>query len=114
MAALYLGVSDTVTIVLGHEAVKVAAALDKLPVRLVVNHGYNDGPSGSMRLGLQRISAMGRAVLVAVSDQPKLTHSDLTGLLDDAAQNGSQKITIPFYGRRAAIPLLFPRPSRGV
>ena len=108
MAALYLGVSDAVTIVLGHEAEKVARALDKLPVHLVINPGYADGLSGSMRLGLQNISARGRAVLVGVSDQPRLAHADLTGLLDDFAQTGAQKITIPFYGTACGNPIVIP------
>ena len=108
MAMLYLGVSDAVTIVLGHEAEQVAQTLDKLPVRLRVNPGYADGLAGSMRLGLQNISAMGRAVLVGVSDQPKLVHTDLIGLLDDFAQTGAEKITIPFYGAARGNPIVIP------
>ncbi|MCB4768205.1 molybdopterin-binding/glycosyltransferase family 2 protein [Ancylobacter sp. Lp-2] len=67
-----------VIVVTGHDAAKVRAALDGLPVQLIHNPDYAEGLSSSIRVGLGAVPPEAPAAAVLLGDMPKV-HA---GLID--------------------------------
>ena len=90
-----------VTVVLGHEAELVAAALAGIDARLVVNGRFGDGQMTSVHCGL---AAAGKAdnFMIVPADMPRLSAADCEALLaaHEAAPKG--RVTVPFRGEGAA------------
>ncbi len=106
-AALGSRLSEVV-VVLGHEARQVAAALDGLEVRTVVNPDYRRGQSASVRAGLAAAAPDARAALFLPADQP-LVSSRLIDRLIAAWAGCEGAIAVPVrHGDRGA-PVLFDR-----
>lgn len=83
-----------VTVVLGHEAERVAAALRDLPVTTVVNPDHAAGQGGSVRFGLAA-APEAEATLLALSDQPRLSVADCAALLAAHRAEAAGRITVP-------------------
>jgi len=86
-----------VVVVLGHYAEQIRPRLQGLDVRIVQNPDPEEGQVSSQRMGLASLNAAHDAVLVALSDQPLLTASDIVDLID------------AFASRPAGIELVFPQ-----
>jgi molybdenum cofactor cytidylyltransferase len=69
-AATLAGGLDAVTVVVGHEAEAVRAALEALDVSFTVNDAYADGQAASVRAGVEAVRGSADAVLVALGDMP--------------------------------------------
>ena len=109
-AKAYLACSDHVTVVLGHEAERVRAALAGLPVSFVDNLDYAAGQQSSVRAGLARVKPEGGDVLIGLADQPLLRAEDLHGLLAAFADEGGETIVIPYRGADRGNPIVLPLP----
>lgn len=103
----YRAVSDRVTVVLGHEASKVRAALSGMDVHCVVNPDYQSGRQSSAKFGLGRAVLDRDGLMIGLADQPMLTAADLSGLLRAFYASGAQNIAIPFFGEERGNPILF-------
>jgi len=88
---------DEVVVVLGHYAEQIRPRLQGLDVRIVQNPDPEEGQISSQRAGLASLNTTHEAVLVALSDQPLLTTSDIVDLID------------AFASRPAGIELMFPQ-----
>lgn len=71
-----------VIVVVGHESEKVCAALTGTDTQIVHNPDYEQGQVTSIRCGLQRVKKESRTVIVALGDQPRLSHDDIVLLLN--------------------------------
>ena len=96
---------DDVLVVVGHEHERIAAALEGLDVRQIVNAEYASGMGSSFRTA---VAALGdsEAAMFALADQPLLTAADYRRLLH-AHQAGSPGIVSVRYGDVTAPPHLF-------
>ena len=97
---------DEVVVVLGAEAEAVAATLEGLPIRTVVNPLHAEGQSTSLRAGLDALGLDVAAVVVALGDQP-LPEPLLIGRLVGAFRATGRPIAVPRYRDGRGNPVLF-------
>lgn len=100
-----------VTVVTGFEADRIKAALVDLPVTFCHNPDFQSGQQSSVVLALQQKSNAS-ATLIGLGDQPILTPSDLTQLLDAHRAADQNKISIPVHDLRRGNPLVLPASLR--
>jgi molybdenum cofactor cytidylyltransferase len=96
-----------VVVVLGHEAARVAVALDGLPVETVINPAYVEGMHASLRAGIARVPDACDAALVLLSDMPLVTPRMIAELVDRYRAGGD--LVISLYGEVQAPPTLYAR-----
>jgi molybdenum cofactor cytidylyltransferase len=74
---------DEVVVVLGHEAERIASALELPPgARVAVNEDYEAGQSASLRTGLSSLDSRADAAAILLGDQPGLTSAAIRKVLD--------------------------------
>lgn len=107
-----------VLVVLGHEAGRVRAALDDLPVRFVTNADHADGMGRSIACGVSAIAALDgpdavNAALVVLGDMPWLRAADIERIVAAHRASTQHLIAVPEAGagdeRRRGNPVLWPR-----
>ena len=81
IAALFGAGVVEVVVVIGHYAAAIEAELACLPVKRIINPNPDAGQGASLRIGLRHLSAEVRAVIVALADQPLVTHDDVSALI---------------------------------
>ncbi len=101
----------SVTVVTGHEAERVAAALEGLPVRLVRNERHADGQMTSVRSGVLAATAAD-GWLICLGDQPALTAADIDHLVEAFAQAPPGRILVPLWQGRRGNPIILPASAR--
>jgi len=91
---------EGVIVVLGHEAERVAAALD-LPAGAVVvaNPLHRDGQSASLRAGLDRAPGGAAAALVLLGDQPEVRTDAIAALVEAHAVSDAPILRAAYRGR---------------
>ncbi|MEA1675245.1 molybdopterin-binding/glycosyltransferase family 2 protein [Nitrospirillum sp. BR 11163] len=97
-----------VTVVLGHQAAEVRAALRGLDVRFIEAADHAQGLSASLKAGLAGVAGGGAGVLVCLGDMPRVTadtHRRLLARFDEAA---GQAIVVPVAEGRRGNPVLWP------
>jgi len=105
--ALAAGLSPLV-VVLGHEAGRLRAELQDLPLAFAVNPAYTGPTSGSLHQGLNALSSDVDAVVVMLGDMVRVTTETLAMLI--AAAGGTEApLVVSRYGEVTAPPLLFRR-----
>jgi molybdenum cofactor cytidylyltransferase len=105
--AVEAGLSPVV-VVLGHEAERVAAALDGLPVVTVVNPAHREGMHRSLQHGIQHVPADCAAAVVLLADMPFVTAAMLEALVA-RFRNGAEPLILSLYGEVQAPPTLYAR-----
>ena len=105
-------VSDyAVTVVTGHQADAVRAALRGAPVICAHNRRFEDGQMTSVDAGLRSAPAAAD-YLLALGDQPDINESSLRALLA-AHHNGAQgRITVPMVNGQRGNPIVIPAALR--
>ena len=102
---------DEVIVVVGHEADKVAAALDGLPVRPVFNPHHASGQATSVATGIGALAADVSDVMIGLGDMPLLTADMMDRLLrahlDQADHH--RRITMPLVGGKRGNPVVWGR-----
>lgn len=93
---------DPLVIVLGHEAERVAAALNE---PCVVNQRYRDGRATSVRTGAEAVPDDAAAVVVLSVDEPRPAYI-LRRLIDEHAAQGAL-ITVPTHDSVRGHPPVF-------
>jgi molybdenum cofactor cytidylyltransferase len=99
---------DPVVVVVGHEADRVAAALDGLGVELVHNDDYGTGQASSVRTGVAAVADRADAVVVALGDMPAVSPTTVETLVDAYAAGVGDALATAYEGRRGN-PVLFDR-----
>jgi CTP:molybdopterin cytidylyltransferase MocA len=104
--AVEAGLSPVV-VVLGHEAERVAAALDGLPVVTVVNPAHREGMHRSLQHGIRHVPADCAAAVVLLADMPFVTLPMLRRW--SRASGGAEPLVLSLYGEVQAPPTLYAR-----
>ncbi len=107
---------DPVVVVLGHEAVRVGAALAGTRVRLVRNERHLDGMASSIAAGLASLDLSADGVLLCLGDMPLIRTDTIEGLLDafERATGASpatavRPIIVPIHRGQCGHPVLWHR-----
>ncbi len=98
----------SVTVVTGHEAEAVEAALAGRPVRIVRNPQFGDGLASSLRRGLAALPAEAEAVVVLLGDMPWIRADHVDRVLD-GFDPAAPAIVVPEHAGRRGNPVLWPR-----
>lgn len=98
-----------VVVVLGAEADRIRAEIADLPLRVVLNAGWQEGLASSLRATVEAAEGAqpaARGLLVLPADQPRLTAAHLRAL-DVAQRAGGAAIVASDYGDHRGPPALF-------
>ncbi|MEM8485179.1 MAG: nucleotidyltransferase family protein [Bacteroidota bacterium] len=68
-------------VVLGHEAARVKAALQGLPVEFVVNEAFAEGMGTSISVGVKKAGVATAGFLVCLSDMPLITTEEYNAII---------------------------------
>jgi molybdenum cofactor cytidylyltransferase len=99
---------DKVVVVLGADAVEVKKRVKFGEELVVVNSGFAEGMSSSLKLGLKHVGREAEAVIIALGDQPFVLPTTIDMLV--AAYKGSRaRIVVPTYRGARGNPVLFDR-----
>jgi molybdenum cofactor cytidylyltransferase len=101
--------ADRVLVVLGAEAELIVSSIELGGVKTVINPDWQQGMSGSIRLGLSALPTTAKAALLVLCDQPLITASHYQSLLQSWQANPEQIIASRYHDN-IGVPALFPRP----
>ncbi|AXG09875.1 nucleotidyltransferase family protein [Haloplanus rubicundus] len=99
---------DPVIVVVGHEADRVAAALNGLDVELVQNDAYATGQASSVREGMRAVPDRADAAVVALGDMPFVAPATVGRLVDAYAAGAGDALAAAHDGHRGN-PVCFDR-----
>jgi molybdenum cofactor cytidylyltransferase len=100
-------VVDERVAVVGHEAERVRAALDGLPIKVVRNRRYAEGQSTSVRAGIRAAEGLGAAaVVIALGDMPLVEPETVTGLVERFRRTTPPAV-VPVHEGRRGMPVVF-------
>ncbi|TWB43671.1 NTP transferase domain-containing protein [Nitrospirillum pindoramense] len=97
-----------VTVVLGHQAAEVRAALAGLAVRFIEAPDHAAGLSASLKAGLASLDGNTAGVLVCLGDMPRVTAAVQHRLLARFRQERGGAIVVPVADGRRGNPVLWP------
>lgn len=98
-----------VTVVIGHEADAVKAALTGLDISTVANPDFSDGLSTSVRAGLAALPQNADAAMIVLGDMPRVTSADLNRLIEAFARDRGAVIVRASSGGKRGNPVILPR-----
>lgn len=104
------GVGNTL-VVLGEENEKISEIVKKFPVKYCYNYNYKEGMLSSVQSGFRNLPADFQAVLVFQGDQPLISPSTGSGLID-AYRTSDKGILVPVFMKKRGHPLLLDRKYR--
>ena len=97
---------DPVIVVLGHHADAIERAVQDLPVKRMRNPTPDDGPASSLRIGLRALTADVDAVIVLLADQPLITATDITDLIEAFKSRGDRQMVVPRFEGEPGNPVM--------
>lgn len=98
-----------VVVVVGHEADRVRAALEGLPLRFVVNDGYAEGMGSSLACAARGLDRAGlEGVLVSLADLPYLHVGDVEAVCRALYEGGAKQVVVPCVRGQRGHPVCFP------
>ncbi len=95
-----------VSVVIGHRAEVVRAALAGHNVEIIENPAYAEGQSTSLRAGVAALPPQTQAAMILLGDQPLVQPAILTALMQAWQQSG-KPIVAPVYTGQRGNPVLF-------
>lgn len=95
-------------VVLGHEASRIGAVLDGLPLRRVVANDHAEGMAAALRAGIAALDPRCEGALVALTDQPALAGAHLVALRE-AWRKAPARAVASRYAGLAGVPAMLPR-----
>jgi molybdenum cofactor cytidylyltransferase len=98
-----------IIVVTGHEAERVRAALDGLPVTFVDNPDYAEGLSTSLRRGLAAVPASAKGALICLGDMPLIGTAMIDRLVAAFDPAGGRAICVPVWHGKRGNPVLWAR-----
>ncbi len=99
--------AEPVIAVTGHEADKIAAALDGLGIEVVHNPDYAHGLATSLKRGLAAVPEDADAVLVCLGDMPRVTPKAIEKLMAAFNPEEQRTICVPVHKGRRGNPVLW-------
>lgn len=103
--------ATSVTVVTGHDAGRIARALESLAVRLVLNECHADGQMTSVRAGVLAAEAAD-GYLIGLGDQPALIQADIDHLIAAFAGAPPGRILVPLWQGLRGNPIVLPASAR--
>ncbi len=101
--------ADSAIVVSGHQAERVAAALEGLPIRLVHNEAYASGLASSLKAGVSAATHDARGALVVLGDMPGVTTKDLNRMIAAFEKAGSEAVVRATAHGKRGNPVILPR-----
>lgn len=101
--------ADSVTVVTGHMAAEVAAALDGLDVRVVHNPDYAEGLSTSMRTGIGAVPEAAEAAVILLGDMPRVDAAVVDRLIEAYDPARGALVIVPTAAGQRGNPVLISR-----
>ncbi len=100
---------DELTVVIGYQADKVAAALADLPVHLLFNTDFADGQGHSVAAGVGGLDSGVTDVLIALGDMPLVSAEMLQKLMAAhlACVDHQRRITLPSCDGKRGNPIIW-------
>ncbi|MDC1120422.1 molybdopterin-binding/glycosyltransferase family 2 protein [Alphaproteobacteria bacterium] len=100
---------DDLTVVIGHQADQVAAALDQLPVNLVFNPQFAAGQGHSVAAGITGLDDSVTDVVIALGDMPLVSVETLRQLIaaHQACTDHQRRITLPSAAGKRGNPVIW-------
>jgi molybdenum cofactor cytidylyltransferase len=100
---------DDLTVVIGHQADQVAAALDQLPVNLVFNPQFAAGQGHSVAAGITGLDDSVTDVVIALGDMPLVSIETLRQLIaaHQACVDHQRRITLPSCAGKRGNPVIW-------
>lgn len=102
--------AGAVTVVVGHEAERVRAALAAHPVAFVDNSRYREGMTTSIQAGVRAASPEAQGLMICLSDLPRIETAELNWVMavfEQAAEAGRRPIVVPTFAGRRGNPVIF-------
>lgn len=99
--------AESVTVVTGHDAERIARAIERPRVNIVHNPDHAQGMASSLKRGIGALPAEIDGVLVLLGDMPFISARHLDALIEAFA--GSGRIVTPMHDGRRGNPVLWPR-----
>lgn len=93
-------------VVLGSQAEKIIPQIAGEPVKIVVNQGFEQGMSSSIKCGLSHISEAADGVMIVLGDQP-LIEKETIDLLIERHRQSERGIILPVYKGIRGHPVIF-------
>ncbi|MBL8581607.1 MAG: molybdopterin-binding/glycosyltransferase family 2 protein [Rhizobiaceae bacterium] len=98
-----------VTVVTGHQADRIRAALFGLDVAVEHNADFASGLSGSLRAGIGAMPSQASGALVVLGDMPGVTTADLNRMIEAFAQSGGHSVVRATHNSKRGNPVILPR-----
>jgi molybdenum cofactor cytidylyltransferase len=98
-----------VTVVTGHRAGDIAAALEGLDCRVVHNAAYESGMASSLAIGLSALNTATAGLLVILADMPGIRAAHLGRLVETFQRHGGKAIVRAVAGEKRGNPVILPR-----
>lgn len=99
---------DEVVVVLGSRADEIVAALEGLPLSLVLNGDWEDGMFCSVCAGIGAVSPDVGRIAVSPADLPGVTSSLVRRIVDASLGTDDATLTVPSHAGRRGHPLVIP------
>ncbi|HUT23302.1 MAG TPA: nucleotidyltransferase family protein [Sumerlaeia bacterium] len=103
---LLRSLANQIYVVVGHQRERIVGELSGLPVSIIENADYKAGMLSSVRCGLRALPEGCEAALIALGDQPALT-STLVSEMVQAFAGTDKGILVPTHQGKRGHPLLF-------
>ena len=100
---------DSVTMVTGHMADRIAAAVAGRGVGIVHNPDFAEGMSTSLKTGLAAVPAEAEAVIVMLADMPRVTSAMIDRMIAAYEPAKGSMIVVPTFAGRRGNPVLWSR-----
>ncbi|MFH1794241.1 MAG: molybdopterin-binding/glycosyltransferase family 2 protein [Pseudomonadota bacterium] len=98
-----------VTVVTGHQADRVRAALEGLGVSFVANPDFASGLASSLKAGIVSVPGDAAGALILLADMPQIEADDLDRLIDAFRRAGSRAIVRATHNGKRGNPVILPR-----
>jgi len=98
-----------ITVITGHGAPEVSAALSGLPLTIAHNPDFAAGQMASVRHGFQLLARKNADTMVALGDMPLLKQADYRALFKAFRRQNGDKILIPFFNGERGNPIILPK-----
>ncbi len=101
--------ASPVTVVTGHQAAEVRAALNGLDVRFVHNPDFAEGLATSVKAGIASLPESADGAMICLGDMPLIDARLIDRLIEAFAPDHGSLIVVPVAGGRRGNPVLWSR-----
>ncbi|WP_394891889.1 NTP transferase domain-containing protein [Mesorhizobium sp. AaZ16] len=98
-----------VTVVTGHQADRISAALSDLEVKIVHNPDFVSGLSGSLKRGVASLSADVAGAMIVLADMPGVSTGDFDHLIGAFEKSGGAAVVRAVHNGKRGNPVILPR-----